>query len=110
MTTPSFFEPTLFASDPLNNVTVSFELVETNDQKHVEAFLQKLKERGLEVQVAITDGSPLYAGRPTEKARQQRAHRQEMTKKDPLYPACAEQDKIKKPKNLYIWKCKLFTG
>jgi len=80
----------------LHNVTVSFELVETNGQKRMEVFLQKLKERGLEVQVAITDGSPLYAGRPTEKARQQRARRQEMAKKDPLSPACAGQDKIKK--------------
>ena len=50
----------LFASDPLNDFTVSFELVETNDQEHMEAFLQKLKDRGLVVQVAITDGSPLY--------------------------------------------------
>jgi len=122
----------LFASDPLNDFTVSFELIQTNDQEHMDAFLQKLKDRGLDVQVAITDGSPLYkdslqsywvnldhqlcvfhvikevnklildgvrsiknqirrqgnkgrkrkAGRPTEKARQQRARRQEMTKKE----------------------------
>lgn len=50
----------LFASDPLNDFTVSFERVESNDQDHMNAFLQKLKDRGLEVQVAITDGSPLY--------------------------------------------------
>ena len=50
----------LFASDPLNDFTVSFEVVETNDQDHMDAFLQQLKDRGLEVQVAITDGSPLY--------------------------------------------------
>ena len=50
----------LFASDPLSDFTVSFELVETNDQEHMNAFLQKLKDRGLTVQVAITDGSPLY--------------------------------------------------
>ena len=50
----------LFASDPLSDFTVSFELVETNDQAHMNAFLQKLKDRGLNVQVAITDGSPLY--------------------------------------------------
>ena len=122
----------LFASDPLSDFTVSFELVETNDQAHMNAFLQKLKDRGLTVQVAITDGSPLYkdalqsywidlehqlcvfhvikevnklildgvrsiknrirrqgnkgrqrkAGRPTEKARQQRARRKGMTKKE----------------------------
>jgi hypothetical protein len=122
----------LFASDPLGDFTVSFDLVETNDQEHMNAFLQTLKERGLDVQVAITDGSPLYkdslqsywvdlahqlcvfhvikevnklildgvrslknrirrqgnkgrkrkAGRPTEKARQQRARRQGMTRKE----------------------------
>ena len=122
----------LFASDPLNNFTVSFELVESNDQKHMDAFLQKLKDRGLVVRVAITDGSPLYkdslqsywvdlehqlcvfhvikevnkltldgvrsiknrirlqgnkgrkrkSGRPSEKARQQRARRQTMTRKE----------------------------
>ena len=50
----------LFATDPLNNFAVSFKLVETNDQAHMDAFLQTLKDRGLRVQVAITDGSPLY--------------------------------------------------
>jgi len=49
----------LFATDPLADFTVSFKLVETNDQDHLEAFLQALKERGLDVQVAITEGSPL---------------------------------------------------
>lgn len=50
----------LFATDPLSNFTVSFKLVEKNDQAHMDAFLQTLKDRGLRVQVAITDGSPLY--------------------------------------------------
>jgi hypothetical protein len=50
----------LFATDPLNNFTVSFKLVEKNDQAHMDAFLQTLKDRGLRVRVAITDGSPLY--------------------------------------------------
>ena len=50
----------LFATDPLNNFTVSFALVEQNDQAHMDQFLQTLKDRGLDVQVAITDGSPLY--------------------------------------------------
>ena len=50
----------LFATDPLNNFTVSFKLVEKNDQAHMDAFLQSLKDRGLMVEVAITDGSPLY--------------------------------------------------
>jgi len=50
----------LCATDPLNNFTVSFTLAEHNDQTHMDAFLQALKDRGLDVQVAITDGSPLY--------------------------------------------------
>ena len=50
----------LFATDPLNNFTVSFKVVETNDQAHMDAFLQSLKDRGLHVEVAIPDGSPLY--------------------------------------------------
>jgi Transposase len=50
----------LFATDPLGDFTVSFKVVENNDQDHMDAFLQALKDRGLDVQVAITDGSPLY--------------------------------------------------
>ena len=50
----------LFATDPLNDFTVSFKLIEHNDQEQMDAFLQDLKDQGLDVQVAITDGSPLY--------------------------------------------------
>lgn len=50
----------LFATDPLGDFTVSFKLVEANDQEHMDLFLQSLKDRGIDVQVAITDGSPLY--------------------------------------------------
>ena len=50
----------LFATDPLNNLTVSFKVVEKNDQDHMNLFLQSLSDRGLIVEVAITDGSPLY--------------------------------------------------
>jgi hypothetical protein len=50
----------LFATDPRNDFTVSFQLVEVNDQPHMDAFLQHLKEQGLQVMVAISDGSPLY--------------------------------------------------
>ena len=50
----------LFATDPLSDFTVSFKLVAQNDQEHMNMFLQALKDRGLDVQVAITDGSPLY--------------------------------------------------
>ncbi len=50
----------LFATDPLNDFTVSFQLAEQNDQDHMDAFLQDLEDQGLDVVVAITDGSPLY--------------------------------------------------
>jgi hypothetical protein len=50
----------LFATDPLGDFTVSFKVVENNDQDQMDTFLQALKDRGLHVQVAITDGSPLY--------------------------------------------------
>ena len=50
----------LFATDPLRDFTIAFEQVEKNDQEHMDAFLQRLKKRGLKVVVAITDGSPLY--------------------------------------------------
>ena len=50
----------LFATDPLGDFTVAFKLVEQNDQDHMDAFLQALKDRGLQAKVVITDGSPLY--------------------------------------------------
>jgi transposase len=50
----------LFATDPLGDFTVSFKVVEKNDQDQMDTFLQALKDRGLNIQVAITDGSPLY--------------------------------------------------
>src|SRR5215813_715055 len=50
----------LFATDPLGDFTVSFNVVDKNDQTHMDRFLQALKDRGLNVEVVITDGSPLY--------------------------------------------------
>ena len=50
----------VFATDPLGDFTVAFKLVETNDQEQMDTFLQALKDRGLDAQVVITDGSPLY--------------------------------------------------
>jgi hypothetical protein len=50
----------LFATDPLGDFMVSFQVGEKNDQDHMDTFLQALTERGLHVPVAITDGSPLY--------------------------------------------------
>jgi hypothetical protein len=50
----------LFATDPLGDFTVSFKVVNKNDQPHMDMFLQDLKDRGLRAEVVITDGSPLY--------------------------------------------------
>jgi transposase len=50
----------LFATDPLGDFTVSFNVVDKNDQAPMDRFLQALKDRGLNVEVVITDGSPLY--------------------------------------------------
>ena len=50
----------LFATDPLGAFTVSFKVVDNNDQSHMDMFLQALKARGLQAEVVITDGSPLY--------------------------------------------------
>ena len=50
----------LFATDPLGDFTVSFKVVDKNDQAHMDMFLQALKDRGLKAEVVITDGSPLY--------------------------------------------------
>lgn len=50
----------LFATDPLGDFTGSFQLVEKNDQDHMDAFLHALKDRGLDARVVISDGSPLY--------------------------------------------------
>lgn len=50
----------LFATDPLGDFTVSFKVVDKNDQPHMDMFLQTLKDRGLQAEVVISDGSPLY--------------------------------------------------
>jgi hypothetical protein len=49
----------LFATDPLGDFTVACKLVEQNDQEPMDAFLHALKDRGLDAQGVITDGSPL---------------------------------------------------
>ena len=50
----------LYATDPLNDFTIHFDIVDKNDQEHMDAFLAGLREKGIVAQVAITDGSPLY--------------------------------------------------
>src|SRR5215510_5996985 len=48
----------LFATDPLGDFTVSFNVVDKNDPTHMDRFLQARKDRGLNVEVVITEGSP----------------------------------------------------
>jgi hypothetical protein len=50
----------LLATDPLSNVPIAFALVSANDQDHMRAFLQNLKNHGFFPQIVITDGSNLY--------------------------------------------------
>jgi hypothetical protein len=50
----------LFATDPLGDCTVSFKVVDNNDQQHMDKFLQALTDRGLQAEVVISDGAPLY--------------------------------------------------
>jgi len=50
----------LLATDPLSDIPVAFALVGKNDKNHMRRFLKNLQDGGLPVQVAITDGSPLY--------------------------------------------------
>jgi len=50
----------LYATDPLNDFTIEFDIVGKNDQEHMDAFLRGLRDRGIVPAVAITDGSPLY--------------------------------------------------
>lgn len=50
----------LLATDPLADLPVGFALVSRNDAEHLRRFLKNLKTWGLEPQVVVTDGSPLY--------------------------------------------------
>jgi transposase-like protein len=50
----------LLATDPLADVPVAFALVDKNDQDHMRRFLKNLKNRGLNPEVVVTDGSNLY--------------------------------------------------
>jgi len=52
----------LLATDPLSDFPVAFAIVSANDQKHMRAFLQNLKNHGFLPQVVVTDGSNLYPG------------------------------------------------
>jgi hypothetical protein len=50
----------LFATDPLNDFTIAWKVNSKNDQESMDAFLDQLKLHGINPEVAITDGSPLY--------------------------------------------------
>jgi transposase-like protein len=50
----------LLATDPIGDFPVAFALVSANDQEHMTRFLRNLKHHGLQPQVVVTDGSPLY--------------------------------------------------
>lgn len=50
----------LVATDPVNDLTVLFLVVPENSQRNMNRFLDLLKRRGLNIRVAISDGSPLY--------------------------------------------------
>lgn len=57
----------LFATDPLNDFTIAFRVVPENSQEEMNAFLDEIKAHGIEPQVVITDGSPLYKDALTER-------------------------------------------
>jgi len=50
----------LLATDPIGDLPVTFALVGANDHDHMRRFLGNLKNRGLEPETVITDGSNLY--------------------------------------------------
>jgi hypothetical protein len=50
----------LVATDPINDFTAAFLLAPGSTRRHISRFLRLLKRRGLEVRVAVTDGSYSY--------------------------------------------------
>ena len=50
----------LFATDPLLDATIAWEVVGKCDQAAIAVFLDKIKAFGFSPEVVITDGSPLY--------------------------------------------------
>jgi hypothetical protein len=49
-----------FVTDPLNDLTIYFHIADRADAAALEIVLRHLAEAGIEPQVAVTDGSPLY--------------------------------------------------
>ncbi len=50
----------LLATDPLQNLTIASEVTDSNDTKHIAAFLQKLVDAGLVPDLVITDEHKAY--------------------------------------------------
>jgi len=50
----------VFLTDPVKDLTLDFQVAEEVTQDSIDRFLQTQNARGLQVDVAITDGSPLY--------------------------------------------------
>jgi transposase-like protein len=50
----------LYGTDPISDFTVHFAINTSNDQQQMDAFLEELQGMGIDPQVVITDGSPLY--------------------------------------------------
>jgi hypothetical protein len=50
----------LLATDPLADLPVGFALVGANDSDHMRRFLHNLARWGLQPEVVVSDGSPLY--------------------------------------------------
>jgi len=50
----------LYATDPLNDFTIHFAVNENNDQESMDKFLKEILAMGIEAEVIVTDGSPLY--------------------------------------------------
>jgi hypothetical protein len=50
----------LLATDPLNDLILSFAVVRDNDQEHMRGFLKNLKNHGFEPKLITSDGSHLY--------------------------------------------------
>lgn len=57
----------LFATDPLLDATVHWDVMQSCDQAAIDAFLDEIKAMGFAPRVVITDGSPLYTDALTER-------------------------------------------
>lgn len=54
----------LVATDPLTGKTISIDLCDKPTERNMRAFLERLKDAGVEPKVIITDAAPLYHSLP----------------------------------------------